>query len=291
MMKLENYHPYQKKVFWTIFLLAFGLTIIVAGLFYFFLSREALQQAQQNLEQVAIKTANLIPVATHEKLITAEDQKSDDYKLLELYLKSVMSGNPKIDDIYTLRPTDKPHVMTFVVSGKGTYDANHDGYLGENEQKAMLGEKYNTEAQPQLEEGLTTPGHDKKITYDKWGAWLSGYAPLKDASGKTVAVLGVDYAANTLAQENRQLLVVILWVILIMVPIYIYFAHLLSRRIQKPFRMMVKAMDRITHGEIDYQIPVVEKSEEGLLADFFNNMKNVLIDAIRRKSEEKNEKK
>jgi nitrogen fixation/metabolism regulation signal transduction histidine kinase len=54
--------------------------------------------------------------------------------------------------------------------------------------------------------------------------------------------------------------------------------------------MMVKAMDRITHGEIDYQIPLVDKSEEYLFADFFNNMKNVLIDAIRRKAEEKNRK-
>lgn len=286
-MEIAHYHPYRKRVFWIVFLLTFGLAIIASVSLYLFLSRSIFQQAQQDLESIAVKTVSGFPVEAHERLITPEDQNTSGYRQIELYLQSVMAGNPNIDDIYTLRPTDQDHEMVFVVSGKETSDSNHNNYLEENEIKAMLGEKFDTTDLPDLEQGLVAPGHDREITYDKWGAWLSGYAPVKNGEGKAVAVLGVDYSANVLSAKRWELLKIIGWVLLMTLPLCVACGLLLVHLIQRPFRDMADAMQRIKHGEVDYQIPSHKKGAEKLLADYFNSMKNVLWEAAKHSAEKK----
>ncbi len=166
---LHPFNPYQRFVFWPLWVLSVILTAVISGILYYFLAQNLLQQTRAELEGIAVKTAGFIPTSIHENLQEPADQKSADYKLLELYLQSIMSGNPQIDDIYTLRPTDDPGTMTFVISGAETADHDTDGVIDEEEQKAMLGEQYDIFQAPKIKEGLAGPASDEAVTYDKWG--------------------------------------------------------------------------------------------------------------------------
>ncbi|HOJ50568.1 MAG TPA: hypothetical protein PKW55_07145 [Spirochaetota bacterium] len=39
---------------------------------------------------------------------------------------------------------------------------------------------------------------DKEFTVDKWGVWLSSYAPIVDSDGNIIAAIGIDMAAQKL---------------------------------------------------------------------------------------------
>jgi class 3 adenylate cyclase len=66
---------------------------------------------------------------------------------------------------------------------------------------------------------------------DKWGAWMTDYAPIVDAHGKVVAVLGVDFAADYVAdvqgQVRRQMVTIfaIAYVLLSALVVFVYRAR------------------------------------------------------------------
>ncbi len=284
-MKLDHYHAYRTRSFWIVFLVTTGLIVITSSTLYYYISRVLFTQTQQDLRSIAEKTVALIPVDVHEKLQKPDDQNSDGYKQIEAIFKSVMAGNPKIDDIYTLRPTNSADTMTFVVSGKETADYNHNNVIDENEIKVSLGETFDVTGLSYLKQGFTEPSYDHAITYDKWGAWLSGYAPLKDAQGKTVAVLGVDYSAQAASSNTSEFLTIIVRVAITMIPFCFLCALWLGRRIHRPVEVMTKAMHHIMHGEPNYRIPTNGKNEEKVIAEFFNTTKDVLWDEAKRQAE------
>ena len=83
--KKEGYHPYRTRIFWLVFLVTFGLTVVGVGSLYSFISRSILHQTQQNLEAIAVQTAAKIPVDVHEQLVHPEDQQSPGYKQIEAF--------------------------------------------------------------------------------------------------------------------------------------------------------------------------------------------------------------
>ncbi len=285
--EFHNFYPYQRFVFWPLWILSVLLTAIISGVLYFVFSSITLHDVQNDLEQIAIKTAAFIPTEVHERLEKPSDQSSDDYRLLELYLQSIMSGNPSIDDIYTLRPTEDPDTMQFVVSGEETEDENRDGIIDESEQKAMLGEEYDITQAPKIKEALSQPTHDDSITYDKWGAWISGYAPLRNDQGEAVGVVGVDYEAGLLSEERRQILLPLFYINLALILPYALLSWYTTRRIGKPYRTLIQAMDRVVHGDINYKMTSRKKGEEFLLARLFNNMRDTLLHVCQHEAKKK----
>ncbi|MFA5134538.1 MAG: hypothetical protein WC505_01985 [Patescibacteria group bacterium] len=275
MHHLAELNPFRRRVFLLLAFTTIASVLMIGIVVYIIFTRQVMREAQDELAAIATKTAALIPAETHEKLLEPADQDSDSYRILELYLQSVMAGNAKIDDIYTLRPTDTAHLMTFVISGKETKDADNDGYIDETEQKAMLGEEYDTTDVPELEEGLTKPSVDPQITYDKWGSWLSGYAPLKDSSGKTVAVVGVDFAAATINSEEREMLTTIAQFVGAAILILLIATYLVARKISAPYKMLSHALYQIKHGNWEYTIQNPKGKEQELFADLFNAIREI----------------
>lgn len=272
-MELSHYlKPYQRHVFIRIFV-TFIVIVVVANIgTYYFGTDHLLQTTRNNLMQIASKVANDIPVDLHESLISPEQQKSDDYKLLELYFRSVMDGNPKIDDVYTLRPTTNPQEMTFVVSGMETKDKNGNNLIEEFEQKPNLGEVYKTSCCPEMLKALSGPTADQSVTYDKWGAWISGYAPLRNNKGKTVAIVGIDMSSTFISDQRTEVLQSILYVDIILLPILILIAYLLSRRLGKPFRILVQGMKQVSHGDLSHKLNLKAKGEDLAFVQLFNSM-------------------
>ena len=280
-MDIHSYHPYRWRVFWVVTTVTMVLSLIGATITYYQLAASQLQRTQDDLQAIATKTANLVPASMHEQLRVSDDVRSSNYETIQKLFKSVMAGNPKIDDIYTLRPTNQPHTMTFVVSGKDSTDQNHNGIIDDDEVKPALGESYSTANQPDLEQGLKEPTHDRAITYDKWGEWLSGYAPVRDAGGHVVAVLGVDYSAAVITAQRELVLRTMGWTALGLIPLSMLAAWLLSLRTQRPFKMLATAMDRVLHGEPEYKIPVTKNKDQATLAHLFNTMTHVMRDVAR----------
>ncbi|MGV3724017.1 MAG: ATP-binding protein [Actinomycetota bacterium] len=107
--------------------------------------------------------------------------------------KRWLSVNPVVSDIYTFRKNAAGETVLLVDSET---DYNRDGRIeGEREQRTAIGEPY-PHHQPGLELAFKGVSNlTDAIVLDRWGAWVSAFEPLRDATGKVEAVLGVDYPA------------------------------------------------------------------------------------------------
>lgn len=92
---------------------------------------------------------------------------------------------------------------------------------------------------------------ENEIYADEWGTWLSAFAPLKDDTGKVVAILGLDIEADyvyDLQQEirNRVLLSFIITYGILFILIYV-----LSGMLTKHLTDLTQSAERISAGDYE----------------------------------------
>lgn len=61
-------------------------------------------------------------------------------------------------------------------------------------------ERYDVSGIPQMQMAFDGPNVDDEFTEDKWGVWLSGYAPIYNSHAQAVAIVGLDVSARSVIQ-------------------------------------------------------------------------------------------
>lgn len=272
----ESFKPFQSRLFGYMMILSVLFLIVGNTAVYYASSSFYFQNIRTDLIDIATEAAKNTPIHEHE-LITKTDQlTSSEYETVEKYFQSIITANPKIDDVYSLRPTGKKHLLSFVVSGMTTADHDQNGQIDENEIKPSIGELYDTADSPAMEQGLKEPVADSSITYDKWGSWISGYAPLRNEEGVPVGVVGVDFSADILIQERWRIVYALLICDAILIPLLILSSYFVSRRVNRPLVMLGEGMDHVIHGDTHYELPYHGYVEDKMFAELFNRMKDTL---------------
>jgi signal transduction histidine kinase len=131
-------------------------------------------------------------------------------KLIEAQIRW-QKVNPAVNDLYTFRKRlDGKNIL--VIDSETDYDRN-GRYEGDREQRSEIGIVYEPVI-PALEEAFATgkPGFNATPITDRWGVWVSGYAPMFGPDGKVEAVQGIDFDANAwlaAAQRARRAVMVL----------------------------------------------------------------------------------
>jgi len=266
-------NPYLKHTFNGLLLSGIVLLILANVSNYYILERRTFGFAQESVEGIAVNVASNIPASLHESLTEVSQQNSDEYKVIENYFEIVADSNPRINDVYSLRRTADPNIFSFVVSGMKDEDVNNDGIIEQHELKPKIGEKYDASDQPDLRAAFNgSSTADAHVTFDKWGAWVSGYAPIKDVSGKVVAIVGVDVAAKYITDQRMQIVQSILIIDIFAFPIIFFVAYVIARRLTREFNILAEGMDQLTHGNINYELPLQYKGRGGVFKILFHDM-------------------
>jgi two-component system, sensor histidine kinase len=149
-----------------------NLARLVAGL----APTYALELARMGHEQITLDTPPDDP--RYLRLIEAE--------------KDWLTANPSVADIYTMRQ-DAQGALHLLVDSETDYD--HSGaYDDERETRTQIGEVY--QATGGISEALRGRlVFDPVIVEDRWGVWVSAFAPILNSAGETEAIVGVDYPA------------------------------------------------------------------------------------------------
>ena len=95
---------------------------------------------------------------------------------------SVAAEHKQIVSIYVFRPTNRPNILAFAA----------DYVAPGRSAPAEVGEEYDARQATSIMNGFTAPHVESEFTTDKWGTVLSGYAPIRDADGKAIAIVGID---------------------------------------------------------------------------------------------------
>ncbi len=178
-------------------------------------------------------------------------------------LKTLSIHNPVVADIstrlnairvethavqfaYVMRRTDQANTLQFVADAdslvpRSALDTNGNGVVDEDEEPSMPGDLYDASGAPTLlADAFTQPSVDDRFTVDQWGTLLSGYAPIKNSRGETVAVLGLDMNADRYIYLSRSLfspVVLLLFVILSVFVVGYVLAYLARRRLEDARRL------------------------------------------------------
>jgi two-component system, sensor histidine kinase len=172
--------------------------------FHLTMTQQAEDSMRNSLRRAALACALTVDPEVHASLTEAAQQDSPAYlEACDLLQKAMeaMEGPEKFRFVYTC--VMRGATVYFILDPTPAGDADGDGV----DDKAHLMQPY-PEASPELIATLKTGEVTvmKEPLSDQWGTFLSGYAPITDASGKLIAAAGVDMDLAFYQGEIRDIL-------------------------------------------------------------------------------------
>ncbi len=124
------------------------------------------------------------------------DETTPEYQRAVAPFRRIMQVVREIDDIYTCLLKDGK--VYFVLDATEPGDADGDGV----EDKVYIGEVYE-DATPEMLQALRdgVAIAENRLYTDRWGSYISGYAPVRNSSGQVVGIVGVDLHVNQYLQH------------------------------------------------------------------------------------------
>ncbi|MDD2752500.1 MAG: HD domain-containing protein [Candidatus Omnitrophica bacterium] len=279
MSRLKSYFgSFQFKV--TMALVASML--FVGGMSNFLIYKFSLDsqfnQLRDKMKIVARTAALLVDADVLARIpLSHEGANTEAYKVVLERLKRIKKANRQIRFIYTLAKTEQEGVLQFVVDADPLIIGR-----GRDSLSALPGDRYDASRFPEMLRGFEAPSSDTKLEVDQWGATLSGYAPILDTQGRTIAIIGVDIAATDIYKAQNEILKRALFVLIIGIILSILLGIVFSRRITKPIEKIVAGTRSIASGNLNYQVEVLGNDEISELGRNFNRMARSLYKARRR---------
>lgn len=241
-----------------------GIIVFTAGVFYREASSTARKEAGRHLTDIASSVSFLIDTDAHSRIKSTADESGPDYKLVRNKLTRFRKAHPKIRHIYTFVRTAKSNQLSYVIDvGVNPPLIGHAGC------------PWDVTKHPEVQRAFDQPVADPVVRRDKWGSWLSAYAPVK-VGNDTVAIVGLDMSVKEVLRAERytQLLVAIMTGIGIILSTLLSFV--ISSKISKPISRLTIATHHIADGNLDYVISMDNKDEIGSLAASLNRMTQCL---------------
>lgn len=205
------------------------------------------------------------------------------YQAIAEKLLEIKKAAPSITYIYTLTRTDKPGIFRFIVDPepKGAAEKNPGAYPGD---------EYDASGFPELVKGWDGPAADRKLGRDDWGVFMSGYAPIRDTGGKTVAILGVDMSADDVRSIQDEVGRRAWGVLVIATLLSVLLGMVVSSRVTGPIERLVAGTRHIARGDLAHRVRVDGDDEVAELGRSFNRMASDLkahIDELKRTTAER----
>ncbi|MCY4524576.1 MAG: ATP-binding protein [Halobacteriovoraceae bacterium] len=267
-MKDKNSKVIEKRLILTLT----GITLIPVclTLFFFYLSSIKNMESMlgKRLEHIANNSTILIDREDHEKIlkyyISSHNQitKTDEFKRIKKVLRGIRQRNNLNSDVFTLIKQD--------------WAPGHTLFLAMDNDKSYVGSA--APLNPLVENVFNTGTSARSLLYQNNDEnWVSAFAPIKNNSGKIIAVLQLDYNASAEILETQKeffyfTTAAILLTLLLAIPI----GSLIGKSISRPIMRLASGMEKVSKGNLAIKIPNTYKWEIGLLTNYFNDtIKNI----------------
>jgi len=181
-------------------------------------------------------------------------------KALIQKLQAFRSVDPDFFDAYLMVRDPDPGFLRFVTNAD------------REKTPVGCGERYTIKDDPEIVKGFQEPYVSLTVYTDKWGSWVSAYAPVKTKDGKVVALLGMDIAQTTYEQIQSSFLERFIVAIVVCLVFSLGLGLLSSIWLTKPIRQVVKSMEIVANGDLDHKLSRFSQTEFDRIAGIFNKM-------------------
>lgn len=223
---------------------AIVITAVVSLLLYQSTVSLLTENLRQRLLSITITQAANLNADEVWALQTEDDWKKPAWKSVVTRMKKAKDSNTNIVFMYIFRKSkDDPKKMVFVSDAESLnpyanidndssndVDANHDGKIEPNgaDQLQWPGQEY-PDPPEETFEAYNGPLTSADLYSDSFGKVLTGYAPIKDGSGRIVAILATDIRADDFLTITTQTLYPFILFILFLVLVIAILAFALIR--------------------------------------------------------------
>ncbi|HET9488160.1 MAG TPA: adenylate/guanylate cyclase domain-containing protein [Methylomirabilota bacterium] len=245
-------------LFATVTLLTVGL---VGGLVYERQKRDVEETLGVQLLNIARTGALLIDAGLHADVQRTLTQESEAYARIRAALAAIKTVVVLPTPTYTLTDYDRSKRQArFMVTSDGP---------------GLPGEPY--PLVPELIEPLGRTFEDgvarhTRIYRNQSGTWITAFAPIADATGRTIAVLDVDYPVNVYLARLEELRFTLLQISVAGALGALLLGFLFARHLTRPVSALTAGVGRVAAGDLSRALPVRGHDEVGQLTRAFNDM-------------------
>lgn len=197
--------------------------VALAGSLYYYMMGNYGDLLKKTLVTIARNASVQIDGDLLSTIQVPEDMSRPEFSKVVSILKGVKNNTNDISYVYLMRKTDNPNVLSYIAENDSLtppdqLDANKNGVVDATERPTVPGERYDVSNFPMMQRGFIEPSVDQTFGTDQWGTFISGYAPVYDSLGRTVAIVGVDLRAEDyyrLQQRTTTALLVIVFAMVV----------------------------------------------------------------------------
>lgn len=212
------------------------------------------------LEGLAVAVAAGVDTDRLDTVLAGGPTAHAEHRALVERFASVARDQPDVQSIYVVVPDRPAGWVRFAADWVRT------GAPG------SIGQRYDARRTPSMLASFERPQIETELHTDEWGSSLSGYAPVRDSSGRAIAVLGVDVSAGSVDGLDRQVLVRVAWVYGTAVLVLVAAGLGLGRSVRRPIQQVIEASGAIVSGQAGARVRSSRRDELGLLAEHFDRM-------------------
>lgn len=258
------------QVLWITLTLMIMATIYLIGFNYYNSLRSSKRKVLDRLKAITCTASLQIDIDAHQRLTNRWKQKGDsvdqinEYQFIHHQLQAIQKVNELSSPINTLAYDSSYHLFQFIVTS-AEYSTFRQDYI---HFPSTLLEKYN--------QGSTIEEYESET-----GEWLSAFAPLKDARGRTVALLQADENCSQFIVLAHQQLIQQAVVAFVTVSPLVLLLFAYTRRFLERQKQNEEAL-RKQQVAIAHQSSIIKKQNEKLLKknqeiEFANNALDIKV--------------
>lgn len=253
---------FRTKVIIAFVLLSLIVSFVSLSLIYSHTVRSQMQDLKESLLMTAILGAELIDGDAHAHItLDRASINTTYYQYIKRKLNLIREANKKIRYVYTIVKNQETGRLFFAVDSADI-----------EELFSYPGDRYESLNETDVVQAFEKPQVNKELIRDVWGAYMSGYAPIFDAQGKAVAVLGLDMSGETIDATRRNVLRNVVMIFICCILMSIVLGIILAVHLIRPIRSLVAGARRVGAGDLDHKVVISSHDEFGNLAVAFNTM-------------------
>jgi adenylate cyclase len=237
--------------------------LLVMGVAFYQLGvRHQMRALQSRLRTAAVTLSHQIRPEAVAALNAASDRDKPEYRELVEMFRRVAADEPEFVSIYVLRATDRPNMLAFAA----------DFVIPGRAAPASVGELDDLRLAPSIDAGFLGPTVAEEFATDRWGTVLSGYAPIRDANGKAIAVVGIDVSETNVQQLKDGVRMLTFGVFGVAALCIAALGWVVGRNMRRPLGRITDATTKIAAGRLDTRVRIQRNDEFGILGRHLDQM-------------------
>ncbi len=201
----------------------------------------------------------------HATIRGADDENSEAYVKLVSELRHIRNSCTGLRYVYTMRKNEEGKEIFVADAEEDDNERSRPGDVYEDTSPALL----------KALNGMETPVVEKEFFSDRWGTFLSAYAPIRTADGTFDGILCVDITLESVQIMLKNLIVRMMVFLAVSTVLVIPLAMFLSRSIVSAINDCVRFTGLLAQGDFSKDVPEIFRQrgdEIGELARAYHTM-------------------